>query len=457
MNVFLHTMVRGINDRLVDGGEVSWPDAKVASEVCFKIASDLTGPEMLPEGGLDKASALVIIQTLKAASLKLANAGYRANVTEKLRAKQASALPIEQRAAESAIECMDKAASDASLTSVGENTPESAASHDQTAALDQANRPQGTYHVGVGKTQMEFGPNTGKEMPHPHTQANSPSISNSAVEMTRKSASLANFALGKRAEDMPMGDMGAGMGQGGGGGGAPPGMGQGGQGGGEEEQLMQLLQSLPPEQLHALLAQLQGGGQDGAQGAPPQGPPQGGAPEGGPEDMIGKAASLRNGLARLLGGRKETSAVSNGSSPETNAPKVAAGGSLTDVGENTPASAAKTDQTAALDLKNRAEKAHVVAQGTSKLKDEAQVYAVKAAPGQESPVSTDTTPSRETKSANVTEEEQVYLDQLNKTAELWGPKLPMALTMTEKVAHIEHLHGLRPAERAQYVARLVGR
>jgi hypothetical protein len=455
MNVFLHTMVRGINDRLVDGGEVSWPDAKVASEVCFKVAASLNGPEMLPEGGLDKASALAIIQTLKAASAKLASSGYRANVAEKLRAKQASSLPIEQRAAESAIECMDKAASDASLTSVGENTPESAAAHDQTAALDQANRPQGTYHVGVGKTQMPFGPNTGKEMPHPHAPSNTAQVNNSAVEMTRKSASLASFALGqKSAEDMPMGDMGAGMGQGGGQSGPPQGMPPQGQGGGEEAQLMQLLQSLPPEQLHQILAQLQGGGPEGGQ---PQGPPQG-APEGGPEDMIGKAASLRDGLARLLGGRKETPATSNGHTPETNAPKVASGGSLTDVEKNTPASAAKTDQSAALDLKNRSEKEHMVEQGKSKMKDEAQVYEVKSpAPAKENPVSTDTTPSRETKSANVTEEEQLYLDQLNKTAELWGAKLPMSLTMTEKVAHIEQLHGLRPSERAAYVAKLVGR
>ena len=54
MSLFKHAMVSGINDALVDRGVLSWPDESVGFDVCSKLASDLSGPDMLPEGGLSK-------------------------------------------------------------------------------------------------------------------------------------------------------------------------------------------------------------------------------------------------------------------------------------------------------------------------------------------------------------------------------------------------------------------
>ena len=157
MSLFKHAMVSGINDALVDGGVVAWPDPSVGFEVASKIAADLDGPDMLPEGGLDPASALLIGNRLKEASDYLASQGYGPSAVGMLQTKQASSMDFADRAALVAEACMSKAASDASLTNVDKNTPESAARDDQHAALDQRNRATNKYLTGVGRTSFPSG------------------------------------------------------------------------------------------------------------------------------------------------------------------------------------------------------------------------------------------------------------------------------------------------------------
>jgi hypothetical protein len=62
---------------------------------------------------------------------------------------------------EQTVALLNKIASGGSLTSVGKNTPEEAAKHDQVAKLDQQNRPSEKYHEGQGKTTM---PNVGQQL-----------------------------------------------------------------------------------------------------------------------------------------------------------------------------------------------------------------------------------------------------------------------------------------------------
>jgi hypothetical protein len=240
-------MVMGVNDALIDSGYLRpWPSEKVAFEVCAQLAARLQGPDVLPEEGLSKQSALVIAQELKTANDRLLQAGHKADVLALYQVKQAAALELPVRGARIAEAYMAKAAAEGgSLTNVGENTPESAAQAEQLAKLDIHNRGPAEYLVGVGNSQMPTGGVVGKEMGHPKRQQNSPSISNSLTEHSAKAASdraflnlfktpappakvarvnteadLAALALGKTAdEDMSTGDLGGAPG------GAPPGAG----------------------------------------------------------------------------------------------------------------------------------------------------------------------------------------------------------------------------------------
>jgi hypothetical protein len=167
MSLFKHAMVSGINDALVDRGVVAWPNEEVGFEVCSKVAAEISGPEMLPEGGLAGGSALLIGRRLKEASDNLAAYGYRPDPASQWRTKQASQMEFTDRAAILAEACMGKAAADASLTNVGTNTAESAVHTDQHAALDQRNRATNKYRVGVGRTAFPNGGVVGQQMVYP--------------------------------------------------------------------------------------------------------------------------------------------------------------------------------------------------------------------------------------------------------------------------------------------------
>ncbi len=132
--------------------------------------------------------------------------------------------------------------------------------------------------------------------------------------------------------------------------------------------------------------------------------------------------------------------------------KMAAEGSLTDSATNTPEDAAKHDQVAELDLKNRPKKKHLVGVGKTELPNKGQVAHVekqKEQPGaQES--SPETVPSKETKSA----EDQAFIMIFNKTAEQVLPFLPANLPDQHKIAHIRRMVGYSTDEKIAYIKSL---
>lgn len=570
-SVFTNTFVRAISDAMVDHGKMAaWPTDKIAQEVCDKIAAQIPF-DAVPDGGLSRDDYMTLGNAVKTARDRLSAAGYGATAEAVAHAKTAASKDLGDRAAQIAAECMNKAAAETLMMGGGQhaNTPEAAAAHDQMTRLDQKNRPQGTYLVGVGNTEMPQGGVVGKELPHPKAPGATDSTPNSVTEHSQKAASLpaelastllsakeaqlAALALGKSAEEMPTADLagaaGGGAGPAGAPGGAPPGGApQGGgapmlaklkmlmdalkakfQGGGQpspeasvataglaqhpngmevmamvldrsktaeeaDDLLQQILshqgqvgQLASPELVQALQALLQEGGHAEPDGdeADPNGPHAAGAvppagpaapPAGAAGGDVAKSAAMRDLVGKLnpfkKHDKKENGPESNappmtgGGSPPDNAKsaslmailKRASEGSLTSTGANTPESAAKTDQTAELDQKNRSTSQYLTGQGKTDLPNKGQQYDVhKPAPAKDSPVSTDTTPSREAKNASLTEEEAEYVKALRKTAEVYGPKLPVAMSEQEKIAHLHKIHGLVPSERSEYVAKIQGR
>lgn len=88
----------------------------------------------------------------------------------------------------------------------GKNTLADAAKHDPVAALDQKNRPQGTYLVGQGNANIkeEEAARIGKETPHPKAPSNHPAGVNSVVDASKTSAEEEAFVVlfKKTAEDV---------------------------------------------------------------------------------------------------------------------------------------------------------------------------------------------------------------------------------------------------------------
>lgn len=174
MSSFTHAMVLGINTKLAELGEVAWPDAKVASEVCFHIAGSLDGPDMLPETGLSKESAELIARLVKEANeAMIADNGITQDAAQQYLAKTASdAQDLNALASEVAGECMLKSASAVLLETPGDSGDNTlaaaAAAGDALARLDQKNRPAGSYNAGLGQTEMPVDVGqVGTVMPHP--------------------------------------------------------------------------------------------------------------------------------------------------------------------------------------------------------------------------------------------------------------------------------------------------
>ena len=168
MQLFKRTYLQGLHDGLVDNGVMSpFPSDEIAIRVFDKIAQDANLPMVL-EGQLSKAAGLSVARAMKQASDQLAQNGYAPNAHRLAMAKQASLYDPQDRARLVARYYMDKAAADGSLTDNNENTLANAGRVDQLAAVDQSNRPEGTYRVTRGETDLPVPGVIGREVPAPH-------------------------------------------------------------------------------------------------------------------------------------------------------------------------------------------------------------------------------------------------------------------------------------------------
>lgn len=472
-SVFKRALVSGINHALEKNARIAWSSPEAAEVEILKLADALDGPDVLPEGGLQKESAVLVANELIKAAQARVDAGEKVNA--ELVAKTASSKDISDVAIESAAAHMRKVAAESMIIAGGEhpNTLTEAARTDSITRLDLHNRPEGAYRVMQGKTVMPEGGAVGEELAHPKAPSSSPALASTvtrkvAAEDMRagldslpaklKTAALETLAgvaskartelviklaaagrtvrIAKLAED-PAALMAALEGGHDGGGEAPmP------EAGGEGPQ-----SHLSPEVVQLIMSLLQGHtALEGAPGAPPVGAPvpemaPPGAPgehsepdgdEGGPPE---KGASDRTAVLAFLD-------------------KVADGGSLNKSDSNTLTSAAKTDNVAKLDVKNRAEGAYEVSQGKTKMPNAGHVGAKRDTP-ETNTDHCDTAPTREMpKSAEELASDAEYAERFAKVAKEYLPKLPAAMPRAEKVAALKILTGPTPRERAEAVSAL---
>jgi hypothetical protein len=188
MGLFKIAYVQGVGTGLEALGHVGWANEKIAGEVYSHVADQYDGPEVLE-------SAPALEETLKVAKLivsvheTLAPKGFGADASTAALRKHAAARDLESQAYTHAAALMQKVA-DGLIMTGGQHTNHPESATDSIAKLDQHNRPQGSYVVGVGNTDMHVPTEAliGKEQPHPKTQTNTPHPSNSVTDAMKGAA-----------------------------------------------------------------------------------------------------------------------------------------------------------------------------------------------------------------------------------------------------------------------------
>lgn len=184
MRLFTRTYLQGMHDGLVDSGVMHpFPSDDAAVAVFDKLAEDAGLPPIL-EAQLSKEAALPIAKRMKATSDKLASDGAGPNAKRIAMAKQASLYDLGARASVAASFYMEKAANEGSLTQNNENTLANAAKDDQLAKVDNANRPEGTYHTPRGETDLPVPGVVGREVPAPHAPTTGTTVKAATGAMT---------------------------------------------------------------------------------------------------------------------------------------------------------------------------------------------------------------------------------------------------------------------------------
>jgi hypothetical protein len=218
MGLFKRAAARGVAHELVRRGVIAFPTKEAMDEAADAVAdSPVAGgmPEMSGEGGHSPEElAAVANKLMEIAHALMEQAGASAPGAggmppgmehegaapegpppspEAAKAaadltKTASEANYEELAQAIAVECMEKAAAEVKQATTGAliqggdkgNTPAQAAHEGEVAALDEKNRPQGTYHHGQGKTELEtMKGHLGDLSKNPKGPHNSPSGSNS--------------------------------------------------------------------------------------------------------------------------------------------------------------------------------------------------------------------------------------------------------------------------------------
>lgn len=501
--LFTRTLLKGMADGMSDAGRMApFANDDLAIGVFDKIATDLGLPQVL-EGPLPNDTYVKMGQWLIDASDEAVKRGHAPSASLQAMAKQASHMPLEERAMKIAAFMMDKTAEEASLNGTGTNTPESATQTSAVAALDQKNRSSLQYLVGMGKTDMPEGGVIGKQMPHPMAPKG-PAINNSLTHLDKqaqeKVARAATFVQGlakREAAVTPKLVL------------ASAALAEGGTAG--LEVMAHIVQNVKTaEELDGMLDHVMGaqqahgaepdpalvaaieqvlmehglldGDDDGAPEGDEQGPPDMDGDEGGESDpkvaamkdvvksvkrqARGARKALRGAASKAkgpgaavgaavgaAGGAAAMHAASKGKDESSKEAqllavlKAAADGSLNDVGENTPESAAKDNANAELDQENRKTEEYLKGNGKTDMPNVGHVGASMDAPKGPEKTNPDTTPARETKSAS-------FDATVKAAAAKWGGQLPATMSQNEKRAHVIALAGMPEELREGYVAQL---
>lgn len=461
MNVAIQNMITGVSEASQDAGRhPGWPNEKIAASVIAKIASEWTGPELLPEGHvLTKAATLEI----EARLVKAANHIIKVEgLTPALRSKTASVDDLNSRASSAATYWMQKAAEEAgSLTGHGPNSLADAARTDQLAALEQRQRPDGyAMQQPGGATSLPDAKVTGpRETAPPTTPSISPAISNSLTEHSQKAAaardpdSIAARALAKTAapddgstppKDAPDApDAG------------PPGMPPGGAAPPEsaehEQTEMDLLQKI-----WGALQQLAPQSDDAAAAtAGLAAHPDGMQVLSHIASTAKTAAQADEMLSKVLADNPSLRKIASAEAflDVKQAYKQASAGSLTSHGNNSLADAAKTDQLSALENRQRpAGYAQHTEPGKTDLPIPAPVGKLMPAPRDGvPPVSAPNVVTKADKQAAA--DDEAFMAQLAKVAMEYGPSIPTTVPEAEKVAALRALIGTPPSQRSAALAQ----
>ena len=218
MGLFKRAAARGVAHELVRRGVIAFPSKEAMDEAADAVAdSPAAGgmPEMSPEGGHSPEElASVANKLMEIAHALMEQAGASAPGAggmppgmehegaapegpppspEAAKAamdltKTAAEADYQDLASSIAVACMEKAAAEVKQASGGAlimggdkgNDASQAAQHGEVAALDKKQRPEGAYHHGVGKTELEtMKGHIGDLSKNPKGPANSPSGSNS--------------------------------------------------------------------------------------------------------------------------------------------------------------------------------------------------------------------------------------------------------------------------------------
>lgn len=223
MGLFKRAAIRGVAYEMVRQGVCAFPTKEAMEEAADAVAdAHPEMPETSPEGGHspeELAEAAQQLMEIAHALMEQAGAAggppmeeggppsmppspEAAKEAEEL-SKTAAASDYETVAQEMAIGCMEKAAAEVKAAASGAliqggdkgNDPSQAAQHGEIAALDKKQRPEGMYHVGQGKTDMDLmAGHIGDVSKHPGGPANSPSGTNSVNSDASKSAALKKIA-----------------------------------------------------------------------------------------------------------------------------------------------------------------------------------------------------------------------------------------------------------------------
>jgi hypothetical protein len=222
MSLFKRAAVRGMAHELVRRNIVTFPSKQAMDEAADAVADASPMPEMAGEGGHEPEQVAEIAQKLieighalmaqagiehhpgapaGAPPLPMDGAGPEAAEAAKAASyllKEASFTPLSDLASQAAISVMEKTAAETKTANPSgalmhggdkQNTPADAAKSDSVAALDQKQRPQGEYHDGMGKTQLETAKGElGHQGKATVTPSNSPSGTNSVNADAHKSA-----------------------------------------------------------------------------------------------------------------------------------------------------------------------------------------------------------------------------------------------------------------------------